>query len=99
MCSECKKGHLYLDAGQIKCHGYLSAWSKCTFTCPPADIKERAKWKYPSDDEMDELIEKIKEDKNKDKAPGVTISVIDPFCPCSTAMILIDHLLASRAVQ
>jgi hypothetical protein len=64
-----------LDAGQIKCHGYLSAWSKCTFTCAPAEIKERAKWKYPKGDELHELIDKIKEDKAKDKAPGAVISV------------------------
>jgi hypothetical protein len=38
-CAECKNGHLHYEEGKIKCHGHLSAWSKCTFQTDLNDTK------------------------------------------------------------
>lgn len=44
LCSGC----LRYSAGMYRCHGYLTAWSKCSFsTREPERLK--AKWKVPED--------------------------------------------------
>lgn len=73
--------------GKIKCHGYMSAYSKCTFeTDNPSEIQRfaiffsvllspaysfcsyrRIKFKYPSQDEIEEIIAEMKEEKIKQK--------------------------------
>lgn len=46
MCS----GHLSFSGGSYKCHGFISEWSKCSYsTTQPERIK--GKWKVP--EEMD----------------------------------------------
>ena len=65
-CTECK-GHMAPHSGgKIKCHGNLSAWSRCTFEADGATIT-RAKWKNPSAANIVKLMEEIQDEKDKAK--------------------------------
>ncbi|XP_038714269.1 poly [ADP-ribose] polymerase 1 isoform X2 [Tripterygium wilfordii] len=48
-CPTCS-GSLRYSGGMYRCHGYASAWSKCSYsTCEPVRIK--GKWKVPAETE------------------------------------------------
>lgn len=67
LCKECH-GHLHPSgASKVKCHGHLSAWSRCTFEAEMKDIV-RAKWKNPSAATIDKLMDEIKDEKAAEKA-------------------------------
>lgn len=41
-------GHLRYSGGMYRCHGYLSEWSKCSYSV--TDIKrDKGKWKIPEE--------------------------------------------------
>lgn len=48
-------GHLRYSGGMYKCHGYLSAWSKCSYSA--TDIKRvKGKWKIPEETSNEYLL-------------------------------------------
>ncbi|KAK8588363.1 hypothetical protein V6N12_022809 [Hibiscus sabdariffa] len=50
MCSGC----LHFSGGKYRCHGYISAWSKCSYsTCEPERLK--GKWRVPDETNNDFL--------------------------------------------
>jgi len=51
MCS----GHLYYYGGTYRCHGYLSEWSKCSFSTPQPE-RIRGKWKIPEETDNQYLL-------------------------------------------
>ncbi|KAH9624088.1 hypothetical protein KSS87_022973 [Heliosperma pusillum] len=61
LCPSCS-GHLHYSGATYKCHGYLSEWSKCSFsTSQPKRIKE--KWKIPENTDNEYLIKWSKSQK------------------------------------
>ena len=53
-CSMCS-GSLHYSGGMYRCGGYLSEWSKCSYsTCEPARLK--GKWKIPEETDNQYLI-------------------------------------------
>ncbi|KAL4191408.1 hypothetical protein AMTRI_Chr07g80390 [Amborella trichopoda] len=62
-CSLCS-GSVYYFGGRYKCHGYVSAWSKCAYsTTEPTRLKE--KWKVPEDSDNEYLCKWFKSQKAK----------------------------------
>ncbi|KAL4362846.1 hypothetical protein GQ457_04G027370 [Hibiscus cannabinus] len=60
MCSGC----LRFSGGKYRCHGYISAWSKCSYsTCEPERLK--GKWKVPDETNNDFLSKWFKSQKIK----------------------------------
>ncbi|KAL9227704.1 hypothetical protein vseg_003359 [Gypsophila vaccaria] len=60
-CPTCS-GHLSYSGTTYKCHGYLSEWSKCSFsTSQPERIK--GKWKIPENTENEYLLKWSKSEK------------------------------------
>lgn len=48
-------GHLSYSGGTYKCHGYISEWSKCSYsTTEPERIK--GKWKIPEESDNQYLL-------------------------------------------
>lgn len=48
-------GSLHYSGGEYRCHGYVSAWSKCSYsTTEPVRLKE--KWKIPRETSNEYLI-------------------------------------------
>jgi poly [ADP-ribose] polymerase len=65
-CSECS-GPLRPASGQkVKCHGHISAWSRCTFEADEATIK-RGKWKNPAAATIAKLVDVVKEEQASTK--------------------------------
>ncbi|MQL98621.1 hypothetical protein Taro_031331 [Colocasia esculenta] len=57
-------GSLCYSNGQYRCHGYLSAWSKCSYsTTEPVRLK--AKWKIPEETSNQYLLKWFKSQKVK----------------------------------
>uniref|UniRef100_A0A1D1YCL5 Poly [ADP-ribose] polymerase n=1 Tax=Anthurium amnicola TaxID=1678845 RepID=A0A1D1YCL5_9ARAE len=57
-------GSLYYSGGQYRCHGYLSAWSKCSFsTTEPVRLK--VKWKIPEETSNQFLLKWFKSQRVK----------------------------------
>ncbi|XVF80933.1 hypothetical protein PTKIN_Ptkin15bG0115300 [Pterospermum kingtungense] len=57
-------GFLCFSGGMYRCHGYLTAWSKCTYsTCEPERLK--AKWKVPDETNNEFLRKWFKSQKTK----------------------------------
>ncbi|XAR61125.1 NAD(+) ADP-ribosyltransferase [Bertholletia excelsa] len=57
-------GQLHYSGGMYKCHGYLSAWSKCSYaTAEPEHIK--GKWKIPAETSNSYLCKWFKSQKMK----------------------------------
>lgn len=53
-CPVCS-GHLCFSEGKYKCHGYLSAWSKCSYsTIEPNRVN--GKWKIPEETKNEYLL-------------------------------------------
>ncbi|KNA14275.1 hypothetical protein SOVF_108920 isoform A [Spinacia oleracea] len=60
-CSMCS-GHLSYSGGAYKCHGYISEWSKCSYsTTQPERIK--GKWKIPEETDNQYLLKWFKSQK------------------------------------
>ncbi|KAB5568282.1 hypothetical protein DKX38_002075 [Salix brachista] len=60
-CSMCS-GSLHYSGGMYRCGGYLSEWSKCSYsTCEPARLK--GKWKIPEETDNQYLIKWFKSQK------------------------------------
>ena len=65
-CGECG-GHMRpASGGKVKCHGHLSAWSRCTFETNASDIK-RNKWKTPAASTLVKLVESVKDEQQGKK--------------------------------
>ncbi|KAK8358506.1 hypothetical protein V6Z11_A04G026600, partial [Gossypium hirsutum] len=63
MCSGC----LRFSGGKYRCHGYISAWSKCSYsTCEPERLK--GKWKVPDETNNEFLSKWFKSQKIKKPA-------------------------------
>ncbi|KAG8492561.1 hypothetical protein CXB51_009982 [Gossypium anomalum] len=63
MCS----GFLRFSGGKYRCHGYISAWSKCSYsTCEPERLK--GKWKVPGETNNEFLSKWFKSQKIKKPA-------------------------------
>lgn len=58
---------LYKESGMIKCNGHISEYTRCNFSTSNFDEIERTEWKYPTEEEIDELIEEIRESKEKSR--------------------------------
>ncbi|CAA6662611.1 unnamed protein product [Spirodela intermedia] len=57
-------GSLYYSSGQYYCHGYISAWSKCSYsTAQPVRLK--AKWKVPEETSNQYLVKWFRTQKVK----------------------------------
>ncbi|XP_060180948.1 poly [ADP-ribose] polymerase 1 [Lycium barbarum] len=57
-------GHLRYSGGMYRCHGYLSEWSKCSYTV--TDIKRvKGKWKIPEETSNEYLLKWFKTQKSK----------------------------------
>lgn len=57
-------GYLRYSSGMYRCHGYLSEWSKCTYsTSDPERVK--GKWKIPEETSNDYLLKWFKSQKLK----------------------------------
>ncbi|XP_020095802.1 poly [ADP-ribose] polymerase 1 isoform X1 [Ananas comosus] len=57
-------GSLHYSGGEYRCHGYVSAWSKCSYsTTEPVRLKE--KWKIPRETSNEYLIKWFKTQKVK----------------------------------
>ncbi|KAG1362571.1 Poly [ADP-ribose] polymerase [Cocos nucifera] len=57
-------GSLHYSGGQYRCHGYVSAWSKCSYsTTDPVRLKE--KWKIPGETSNKYLLKWFKSQKAK----------------------------------
>ncbi|XP_009617761.1 poly [ADP-ribose] polymerase 1 isoform X1 [Nicotiana tomentosiformis] len=57
-------GYLRYSGGMYKCHGYLSAWSKCSYSA--TDIKRvKGKWKIPDETSNEYLLKWNKSQKLK----------------------------------
>lgn len=63
---------LYKESGMIMCNGHISEYTRCTFSTSNLDEIERLEWKYPSKEEIENLIDEIKEDKEKTKFKHLT---------------------------
>lgn len=62
-CPVCS-GSLYYSEGRYHCHGYVSAWSKCSYsTTQPKRLQQ--KWKIPDDIENEFLLKWSKSQKAK----------------------------------
>ncbi|KAK1284252.1 Poly [ADP-ribose] polymerase 1 [Acorus calamus] len=62
-CSVCS-GSLHYSGGRYRCHGYVSAWSKCSYsTTDPERVK--GKWKVPEDTSNQYLSKWFKSQKGK----------------------------------
>ncbi|PHU22660.1 Poly [ADP-ribose] polymerase 1 [Capsicum chinense] len=62
-CSLCS-GHLRYSGGMYRCLGYLSEWSKCSYSV--TDIKrDKGKWKIPEDTSNEYLLKWHKAQKSK----------------------------------
>lgn len=73
LCSGC----LCYSAGMYRCHGYLSAWSKCSFsTREPERLK--AKWKVPEDTNNQYLSKWL-----KSQEVGKPARILPPLSPIS----------------
>ena len=47
-CPHCSDGHLHYSGGTYKCRGFLTEWSKCSYsTSEPERVK--GKWNIPED--------------------------------------------------
>lgn len=83
LCSECENGHLNYEDGKIKCHGNISAWSKCTFETTDLESVARKKWKYPKNADLPDLVADLKEEKAAAKqsayAPPPVVSTSSVF--------------------
>ncbi|CAL9164864.1 poly [ADP-ribose] polymerase 1-like isoform X1 [Musa acuminata AAA Group] len=55
-------GSLCYSGGQYRCHGYLSAWSKCSYTTTEP-VRLKAKWKIPKETSNGYLIKWFKSQK------------------------------------
>lgn len=55
MCS----GHLYYSGGTYRCHGYLSEWSKCSYSTSQPD-RIKGKWKIPEETDNQHLLKWFK---------------------------------------
>lgn len=78
LCSGC----LRYSAGMYRCHGYLTAWSKCSFsTREPERLK--AKWKVPEDTDNQYLSKWFKSQKG-----GKPARILPPpTSPCGSQAI------------
>lgn len=57
-------GHLRYSGGMYRCHGYLSEWSKCSYSV--TDIKrDKGKWKIPEETSNEFLLKWYKGQKSK----------------------------------
>ncbi|KAH0688354.1 hypothetical protein KY285_018923 [Solanum tuberosum] len=57
-------GHLRYSGGMYRCHGYLSEWSKCSYSV--TDIKrDKGKWKIPEKTSNEFLLKWYKGQKSK----------------------------------
>nr|GLL30729.1 poly [ADP-ribose] polymerase 1 isoform X2 [Ipomoea trifida] len=66
VCPLCS-GHLCYSEGKYKCHGYLSAWSKCSYsTIEPKRVD--GKWKIPEETRNEYLLKWYKSQKAKKPA-------------------------------
>lgn len=84
-CTECNSNALAPHSGQmIKCHGNISAWSRCTFEAKNADIK-RAKWKNPAATTLDKLVEVVKEEQADKKNAFLGGPTTDAATPAADA--------------
>ncbi|CAH9132809.1 unnamed protein product [Cuscuta epithymum] len=60
-------GHLYYSEGKYKCHGFLSAWTKCSYsTTEPKRVN--GKWKIPEGTSNEYLLKWYKSQKAKKTA-------------------------------
>ncbi|KAG6550433.1 hypothetical protein Mapa_008396 [Marchantia paleacea] len=77
-CPMCSSPIEYRD-GQYKCKGFLTAWSKCTFTTREPERKA-GKWKIPQDvlDENDYLKQWSEKDRKKPKKEARILVVHEP---------------------
>ncbi|CAK7346439.1 unnamed protein product [Dovyalis caffra] len=63
-CCPLCSGSLRYSGGMYRCDGYLSEWSKCSYsTCEPTRLK--GKWKIPEETDNQYLIEWFKSQKSK----------------------------------
>lgn len=67
-CSLCSSPMEYSD-GQYRCRGFLSAWSKCSFTTRE-DIRKYGDWKIPTDTENSYLLKWKEEQEKMKKSKG-----------------------------
>lgn len=57
-------GHLRYSGGMYRCHGYLSEWSKCSYSV--TDVKrDKGKWKIPEETSNEFLLKWYKGQKSK----------------------------------
>ncbi|GMH02358.1 hypothetical protein Nepgr_004197 [Nepenthes gracilis] len=55
-------GHLHYLGGMYRCHGYLSEWSKCSYSTAQPD-RVKGKWKIPEGDDNQYLCKWFKSQK------------------------------------
>lgn len=48
-------GYLYYSGGMYKCSGFLSAWSKCSYSTTES-VRVQGKWKIPEGSENEYLV-------------------------------------------
>ncbi|XP_031502932.1 poly [ADP-ribose] polymerase 1 isoform X2 [Nymphaea colorata] len=65
-CPVCS-GSLHYSGGNYRCHGYVSAWSKCSYSCNTPD-RIQGKWKIPEGTASDYLCKWFKSQKVKKPA-------------------------------
>ena len=54
-CPHCE-GHMEYQGGSYRCRGFLSAWSKCTFTTQTPK-RVSSKWETPEDTDNEYLLQ------------------------------------------
>ncbi|KAG1354900.1 putative Poly [ADP-ribose] polymerase [Cocos nucifera] len=78
-------GSLHYSGGQYRCHGYVSAWSRCSYsTTDPLRLKE--KWKIPEETSNQYLLKWFK--SQKAKKPNRVLPPSSNKSSCSTGMQL-----------
>lgn len=65
-CPECDNKTLSRAADKIICHGNMSEWSKCTWSSAH-DAVGRSKCTMPSQDEIDDMVQDMKDAKKAEK--------------------------------
>uniref|UniRef100_A0A822XL21 Poly [ADP-ribose] polymerase n=1 Tax=Nelumbo nucifera TaxID=4432 RepID=A0A822XL21_NELNU len=57
-------GSLHYSGGEYRCHGYLSAWSKCSYSTTEPE-RQKGKWKIPEETSNEYLCKWFKSQKAK----------------------------------
>ncbi|KAF3335248.1 poly [Carex littledalei] len=73
-------GSIRYAGGQYKCHGYASAWSKCSYSTTDA-VRLKGKWKIPEGTTNKFLLKWFKSQKVKKPS-----RVLPPRAPCSSVV-------------